>query len=239
MASRTILKASRPVPDLTGRENIRYVDPKRIYNYGYKRFLNLGKIEEIFGEKIAKSKRVRKAKIREILHNIMHTFDLKEDFDDDAVIDDFIEKTEEKLKGHIAEIQAMKSSVEKASPSVSVKKKEATKRKKESREKEGSDMRVDIVIATSPKKEINPIENQIDFLSELMKTTTDPSKPSTLTVRQVEARFKQAQQKDRDAIKRAEEEQERAKKAEKKRKVIAMNKEIRDDLTLLLEKTGL
>lgn len=236
MSSRPVIKASRQtkaLPDLTGKENIKYVESNRLYNYGYKKFLYSEKILELFGERIAKSKKIRKAKIREILHKIMHTFDLKTDFDENAIVDDFIQKTEDNLRGHIAEIQAMKSSSINTQTVV----KQKGKRKKVSKDENSSDIKMDVVVSKEKVPEINPIENQLDFLVELMKTTTDPSKPSIFSARQVEAKFKTAQDKDKEAIKKAEAEKERQKKVEKRRKIVELNKEIRDDLTILLEKT--
>lgn len=226
--SRPVLKAVRPTQAnifLTGLENLKYVEPNRIYHYGYKMFLDKNKIRELFGERIANSKKIRKAKIRDILKNTMHTLDMTE-FPDTAVVDDFLVATETRLREHIAEIQAMSSS-----PIGTEINTVATKRKKESVEKPKRRSPEKVVV-------VNPIENQVDFLTQMMETIT-AANPPNFTKRQLEAKFRKAKEADEEAVNKKLLEQELQKKAEKRRKVTELNREIREDLTDLFRDTGL
>lgn len=245
MSSRRIIKASKPsaalAVQLVGTEDAMLVEKNRLFNHGYKIFLSPGKILELFGERVARSKRIRKAKIREILRNAMHSIELQQGM----VVDDFVRTTEAVIKNSVAEVQAMQSSPQTAAMDVEMTpvattttKPAAGKRKKKSVSNEATlATAMEVEAPTVAPARNDPLANQIDFLVNMLKRS-DVEKAS-MTQRQIEKEFKKAKLLD-DRI--LQEEQQRA-AAEQKKNVkeerIKLRGRINNDIADLFAKTGL
>lgn len=244
---RPIRRAVKPMPALVGTEDIHLVEQNRLFNHGYKHFLTIAKIRDIFGDRIANSKKVRKARVREILKNTMHTIEQ----DDMNIVNDFIKEVEAKLREHIAEVQAMKSSAAtvKTSPvaaapspskmEVDVVPVAASRRRRRSpsdgqAKNPSMPMEVEVLLE---KRAVNPLENQIDFLTQMMKGT-DPNKPTNITVRQIERDFKKAKKADEEALKNEQIQLQRAEKARIAAERKHLKQIVKDDLADLFSKTG-
>ena len=235
VSNRKIARASRTstVPPLTGREDVLLVEPNRMYNHGYKHFLAPAKIHEIFGERVARSKRIRKAKIRDILKNAMHTIDLEQGM----VVDDFIKATEGLLHAAVAEVQAMKSSpVSMETGTITGKRRKAKSPSNEAVAAPAVAPAVPMEVVEEPKK-VNPIENQLDFIIGMM-TKSDVER-SKMTARQVESEFKRAKMMDESNIERAQQRIAYEKKKQEKKERALLRGEINNEIADLFSRTGL
>jgi hypothetical protein len=195
---RKIAIAKRPTVPLTGAENVALVDNNRVFHYGYQYFLAADKIRAIFGERIARSKKIRKAELRDILKNAMLT--IKKD--DQMTINDFMNLTEQKITLCVAKLQAMPSSpqeMEVIIPAAAGKRKKVTSPQAlpaaaaaAAADVAGPYRPPQVVIPaaaapavadnTSPdksneskKKKVDPIANQMNFITDLMHRTTQSS----------------------------------------------------------------
>lgn len=156
MSSRPTLKATKPQRELTGIEEVRNIEPNRIYSYGYKYFLTPEKILEIFGDRIAKSKKIRKAKIREVLKNTMHLINLQEF---EGTVNNFLQKTQDDLTKYIIEVQSMSSSPIQSSPQMTVARNTSIKRVRAMSEDEAdalADMMKKLIKLNSQNNEPSP-----------------------------------------------------------------------------------
>jgi hypothetical protein len=183
---------------LTGAENVALVDNNRIFHYGYQYFLAPGKILEIFGERVALSKKIRKARLRDILKSAM----LSIIQNDQMTINDFMILTEQIIKQHVDKLQEMQSSpqeMEVIIPAAAGKRKKATSPQAlpataaaAAADVAGPYRPPQVVIPaaaapavadnTSPdksneskKKKVDPIANQMNFITDLMHRTTQSS----------------------------------------------------------------
>lgn len=213
--SRKIIKPVKPVRELTGAEDSKFVDPNRIYHYGYKYFLAPEQIREMFGERIAKSKKIRKAKIREVLKNTMHLINPQEF---DGTITDFLDKTKTELSKHIIEIQGMPSSPDGISilSNSSVKEKEQTVKR---------------------SREVS--EEDIDVLAEMLQKKVKVARTKTvpqLTEAQRKQLMKLALKKEKEEAKKKQIAEARSKRAERREEI---KEPVNVGLVRMLEKTGL
>jgi hypothetical protein len=164
----------------------------RVLHYGYQHFLARDKIRAIFGERIAQSKKIRKAKIRDILKNAMMSIEKN----DEMTVNDFMNNTEQLLIQHVAEIQGMSSSPVEMEIMIQGKRKKATS-PKAAAAAAAADVagpyRPPPVAPVAPaapaapaprsdndsdkgkgkKHKVNPLANQMDFITNLMRQTTE------------------------------------------------------------------
>jgi len=193
---RKIAIAKRPTVPLTGAENVALVDNNRIFHYGYQYFLAPGKILEIFGERVALSKKIRKARLRDILKSAM--LSIKKD--DQMTINDFMNLTEQKITLCVADLQKLPSSpqeMEVIIPAAAGKRKKVTSPQALPAAAAAADVagpyrppQVVIPAAAAPavadntspdksneskKKKVDPIANQMNFITDLMHRTTQSS----------------------------------------------------------------
>lgn len=246
---RAVLRASRPLPALTGTEDVSLVAENRLFNHGYRHFLVNSKIRELFGDRIANSKRVRKARIREILKNIMHTIDRA----DTAVVNDFIAAVEAELRKHIAEVQSMASSAATARASsgtvpVPVPAPAAAAGRRRRRSPSDGEAKAKAAEAAAPgpglpmevvveRQPVNPLQNQLDFLAQMLQAT-GPGRPTNMTARQVERDFKRAKTADENAIRQEEARRQREENARRAAERKHIRQVVRDDLADLFAQTG-
>jgi len=190
---RKIAIAKRPTVPLTGAENVALVDNNRIFHYGYQYFLAPGKILEIFGERVAQSKKIRKAKLRDILKDAM--ISIKKD--DQMTINDFMDLTEQEIRQHITELQKLPSSPQEMEVIRKRKKVTSPQALPAAAAAAAADVagpyrppQVVIPAAAAPavadntspvksneskKKKVDPIANQMNFITDLMHRTTQSS----------------------------------------------------------------
>ncbi len=237
-SDRRIIKVSRTantVP-LTGMEDVVLVDPNRLYNHGYKHFLAPSKILEIFGERVARSKKIRKARIREILKKAMHSIQLEQGM----VVNQFISDTDAILRAAVAEVQAMQSSPQLMETDTTIGKRRKTK---PSSNEVAPSVPAPILTANVPMDiveeplKIDPLENQLTFIIGMIKKTD--FEKSKMTERQVEKEFKKAKMMD-DRLR--EQEEQRVAAAEKKQakeEKLRLRGRINNDIADLFSKTGL
>ena len=197
---RKIAIAKRLTVPLTGAENVALVDNNRVFHYGYQYFLAADKIRDIFGERIARSKKIRKANLREILKNAMLTILQDAKKDDQMTIVDFMNLTEQKITLCVAKLQKLPSSpqeMEVIIPAAAGKRKKVTSPQALPAAAAAADVagpyrppQVVIPAAAAPavadntspdksneskKKKVDPIANQMEFITNLMHRTTQSS----------------------------------------------------------------
>lgn len=184
----------------------------KIYNEGYKYFLHPDKILEIYGEEIAKSKKMRKSKMREILKEAMHSIDTKS-----VSVPVFYQMVEAELRRRIPEVQAVVSPMPiRSSP-------------------KGENI---IMMNSSPiLSQPQPIANDIDELATLFgKTTKIGRKKLEPTPAELKERMRKVKAKEKAEAKAQKQAEARASRIEKR---LEIKEPVDVGLARMLERTGI